>query len=82
MVLARAKSSLTTASLLRQLFNFHFFDKTSDIAISDLSFSNLTPRRRHDAECTGGTAVSAESNSETDDDTLFTCPEHGCVKSF
>ena len=48
----------------------------------DLSFSDLTPRRRQDAECTRGTDSSAESNSETEDDTLFTCPEDGCVKSF
>ena len=59
-----------------------FFDKTSDVAISDLSFSDLTPRRRQDAECTGGTVASAESNSETENDTFFACPEDGCEKSF
>ena len=70
--------------------NFHFkgiielpfFDKASDIAISDLSFSELKPKRRQVDECTSETVASAESNSETDDDTLFTCPEEGCVKTF
>ena len=64
---------------LKGVVQLPFFDKTSDIAISDLSFSDLTPRHRQDAECTDGTVASAESNSETDDDTLFTCPEDGCV---
>ena len=67
---------------LKEVVQLPFFDKTSDVAISDLSFSDLTPRRRQDAECTGGTVASAESNSETEEDTLFTCPEDGCVKSF
>ena len=47
--------------------------------------SELTPRGRGVAECTGETVASAESNSETDDDhhvTLFTCSEDGCVKAF
>ena len=59
-----------------------FFDKTSNTAISDLSFSDLTPRSCQDVECTGGTVASAESNSETDDYMLSNCPKEGCVKSF
>ena len=59
-----------------------FFDKTSDVAISDLSFLDLTSTRRQDAECTGGTVASAKYNSETEDDTLLSCPEDGRVKSF
>ena len=62
---------------LKRIVQLPFFDKTSDVVISDLSFSDLTPRRRQDAECTGGTVASAVSNSETEDDTLFTCPEDG-----
>ena len=61
---------------LKGVVELPFFDKTSDVAISDLSFSDLTPRRRPDAECTGGTFASAEYN-KTEDDTLFTCPEDG-----
>ena len=59
---------------LKEVVQRPFFEKTSDVAISDLSFSDLKPRRRQDAECTGETVASAESNSETKDDTLFTCP--------
>ena len=62
---------------LKRIVQLPFFDKTSDVVISDLSFSDLTPRRRQDAECTNGTVASAVSNSETEDDTLFTCPEDG-----
>ena len=67
---------------LKGIIELPFFGKASDIAISDLSFSELTPRRRQVGECTSETVASAESNSETDDDTLFTCPEEGCVKTF
>ena len=66
---------------LKGVAQLPFFDKTSDVAISDLSFSDLTPRRRPVAECTGGTFASADYN-KTEDDTLFTCPEDGCVKGF
>ena len=68
---------------LKGIIELPFFDKASDIAISDLSFSELKPRRRQVDECgTSETVASAESNSETDDDTLLTCPEEGCVKTF
>ena len=36
---------------LKEVVQLPFFDKTSDVAISDLSFSDLTPRRRQGADC-------------------------------
>ena len=45
---------------LKEVVQLPFFDKTSDVAISDLSFSDLTTRRRLDAEYTGGTVASAK----------------------
>ena len=74
MVLAMVKSSLTATFISRELLNCHFLTRQ---AISP----SLISSRQVD-ECTSETVASAESNSETDDETLFTCPEEGCVKTF
>ena len=67
---------------LKEMTELPTLNKTSDIPSTDLWFSEVKPRQRHVTKRNDRTTSSPEDSSETDDDTLFTCPEDGCVKTF
>jgi hypothetical protein len=60
--------------------------KITDVPSNNLVFFEVTPRKCHvakdkDKDKDKKTSVDDDS-SDTDEDTLFTCPEDGCVKTF
>ena len=67
---------------LKEITELPSLNKTSDVLGSDLLFSDVTPRQHHVIRGKDKAISSTKDSSDTDDDTLFTCPEDGCVKSF
>ncbi len=56
--------------------------KITDVAKDNLIFRTVIPRKRQNVEENIGGNSNKEESSDTDEDTLFTCPEDGCVKAF
>ena len=67
---------------LKEITELPSLKKTSDVLGSDLLFSDVTPRQHHVIKGKDKAISSTKHSSDTDDDTLFTCREDGCVKSF
>ena len=57
------------------------FSKLEDASDPNLTFCDVTPGHNVKKRTTGATAKSPHESSDTDD-TLFTCSEEGCVKTF
>lgn len=60
---------------------FPSFSKLEDASDPNLTFCDITPRHIVKKRTTEATAKSPDESSDTDN-TLFTCSEEGCVKTF
>ena len=56
--------------------------KITDVEKDNLIFRTVIPRKRQNFEENIGGNSNKEESSDIDEDTLFTCPEDGCVKAF
>ena len=56
--------------------------KITDVPIDNLIFCNVIPRKQQTVKEKIGENSNNEEASDTDEDTLFTCPEDGCVRTF
>ena len=56
--------------------------KITDVPSTNLVFCEVTPRKCHVAKDKDTKTSADDDSSDTDEDTLFTCPEDGCVKTF
>ena len=56
--------------------------KITDVLRDNLIFCNVIPRKQQTVKEKIGENSNNEEASDTDEDTLFTCPEDGCVRTF
>ena len=56
--------------------------KITDVRRDNLIFCNVIPRKQQTVKEKIGENSNNEEASDTDEDTLFTCPEDGCVRTF
>ena len=56
--------------------------KITDVPRDNLIFCNVIPRKQQTVKEKIGENSNNEEASDTDEDTLFTCPEDGCVRTF
>ncbi|CAB4029913.1 SURP and G-patch domain-containing 1, partial [Paramuricea clavata] len=56
--------------------------KITDVPSTNLVFCEVTPRKCHVAKDKDTKTSADDDSSDADEDTLFTCPEDGCVKTF
>ena len=56
--------------------------KFTDVPRDNLIFCNVIPRKQQTVKEKIGENSNNEEASDTDEDTLFTCPEDGCVRTF
>ena len=58
--------------------------KITDVPTDHLIFCNVIPRKQQTVKEKGGHGENSnnEKASDTDKDTLFTCSEDGCIKTF
>ncbi len=56
--------------------------KIIDIPSTDLGFCAVAPRKRHFAKVKSSKASTNKESGDTDEDSHFTCPEDGWVKTF
>ena len=56
--------------------------KITDVPRENLLFCNVILRKQQTVKEKTGENSNNEEGSDTDEDTLFTCPEDGCVKTF
>ena len=56
--------------------------KITDVPSNNLVFCDVTPRKCHVAKDKDKKTSADDDSSVTDEDTLFTCPEDGCLKTF
>ena len=65
---------------LEKRLNLPSLNKITDVSAECLSFTNIIPRRT--ATKSKVPTLPSPDGSNTDADTLFTCPEEGCIKSY